>query len=100
MFPLLLQQVDDAIKYLASLDRVYSEHARPRFGKRSELFTDHDDSGQDVIDDDKRNYRMFGRQAFRDYDGINQHKRQFGKQSSQEYDKFLAQQNYLRQFWK
>jgi len=28
------QEVDDAIQYLADLDRVYSEHVRPRFGKR------------------------------------------------------------------
>merc|ERR1719468_724299 len=28
------KEVDDAIRYLADLDRVYSEHVRPRFGKR------------------------------------------------------------------
>ena len=29
--------VEDAIRYLADLDRVYSEQVRPRFGKRSSL---------------------------------------------------------------
>ena len=29
------EEVDDAIQYLADLDRVYSEHVRPRFGKRA-----------------------------------------------------------------
>ena len=30
-----LQEVDDAMQYLEDLDRVYSVHVRPRFGKRS-----------------------------------------------------------------
>ena len=34
LFHFISQEVDDAIQYLADLDRVYSEHVRPRFGKR------------------------------------------------------------------
>ena len=32
-FHYISQEVDDAIQYLADLDRVYSEHVRPRCGK-------------------------------------------------------------------
>ena len=31
----IFQEVDDAMQYLEDLDRVYSVHVRPRFGKRS-----------------------------------------------------------------
>ena len=36
MFHFISQEVDDAIQYLADLDRVYSEHVRPRCGKIEE----------------------------------------------------------------
>ena len=35
-FHFIFQEVDDAIQYLADLDRVYSEHVRPRWGKIEE----------------------------------------------------------------
>ena len=33
LFHFISKEVDDAIQYLADLDRVYSEHVRPRCGK-------------------------------------------------------------------
>merc|ERR1719259_1367756 len=49
------EEVNDAIKYLASLDRVYSEHARSRFGKRSaEEFQPEDQSEQISAPSEKR----------------------------------------------
>ena len=30
------QEIDDALQYLTQMDRYYSEHVRPRFGKRGD----------------------------------------------------------------
>ena len=31
------QEIDDALQYLTQMDRYYSEHVRPRFGKRGDV---------------------------------------------------------------
>ena len=61
----MIKEVNDAIKYLATLDRVYSEHVRPRFGKRT---MEHVDEGELL---EKRSgvmeALMVGDKAMRDY---------------------------------
>ena len=62
----ILKEVNDAIKYLATLDRVYSEHVRPRFGKRSAL----KQLAEEEIPEKKSGVMealMVGDQAMRDY---------------------------------